>query len=917
MDSIVFGNLRIQLLSQHGGQVERVTVQALTPQVRLRQPQATQAGDDGLLGRADLVDETLRLLGTGQVQAVEFHGACGFGKSSLLRHLAARLDTDTPTPTTWLQAGRERVDDLLQRLCDAFYHADAPFKPTETQRSMLLGQLRAVVLLDDVLLDPDQVERMLSTLPGCIVVLATDQPTVGRHGRSIALVGLPDEAALRLITRDLGRAPAEREHTDIQRLCRAVDGQPLHLRQAAALVGRHGFSFEQLADRAEEDPHVLDRLSVNALAEQERRILAVLALAGGGLLPRTLIESMSDVADIGERLASLRRRGLVEQDEDRFGLPICQVEGYRRLLLKQLKLGVAVRELSGWLRERPATSEEARSSAKAAVVVIGWLAARAEWPAVVRLVEVVEPILTLAGQWEACRDILHRGLQAAQATGDRAAEALFSHQLGTLELCRDQLDGARELLTRALDLRQQLGDDAGAAVTRHNLELLAPVTPTKPVERRHDATERSGPRRWLGAARRSRLGVLLARGGVLALVGGLLWFLGPGHAKSPPSPSGFAVRGDLTFPATPLNQTGPPVAFSVTSRGPTGITVGAITLEGQAPGDFTVQDECTGRTVTQTAGCRLAVSFHPSNVGVRTAEVVVTATTPDVRSVVRLQGAGAATADRTVVTPSPSATATSVETVTLPAPTLTATAVSATRVRLTWVTPAGMPTGVHYIVYRDDQTISSAVTAVTYDDTKVAPGRSYTYQVRAVDAAGHSSSRSNVAQATTPQGAVAPVTVNIDPCHWQAADSGWDAVGPLCEANPVIARYGATHTHAYGNDIGTLAYRFTLPAVAHGRAEVSARLSSNFPGYTAPSDGFSDVTLTVNGHRYPAKRVIPDNGSGRVYTWQVDPHDLTIGANTLQFSVDQDATYRHGLCVYAKAVAQGYDDYPITVRVTA
>jgi hypothetical protein len=321
------------------------------------------------------------------------------------------------------------------------------------------------------------------------------------------------------------------------------------------------------------------------------------------------------------------------------------------------------------------------------------------------------------------------------------------------------------------------------------------------------------------------------------------------------------------------------------------------------------------------------VSFHPSNVGVRTAEVVVTATTPDVRSVVRLQGAGAAATDRTVVTPSPSATATSVKTVTLPAPTLTATAVSATRIRLTWVTPAGMPTGVHYIVYRDDQTISivyrddqtisSAVTAVTYDDTKVAPGRSYTYQVRAVDAAGHSSSRSNVAQATTPQGGMVPVTVDIDPCHWQAADSGWDAVGPLCEANPVVARYGATHTHAYGNDIGTLAYRFTLPAVAHGRAEVSARLSSNFPGYTAPSDGFSDVTLTVNGHRYPAKRVIPDNGSGRVYTWQVDPHDLTIGANTLQFSVDQDATYRHGLCVYAKAVAQGYDDYPITVRVTA
>src|SRR5262249_60198328 len=121
-----------------------------------------------------------------------------------------------------------------------------------------------------------------------------------------------------------------------------------------------------------------------------------------------------------------------------------------------------------------------RAAAGPALKTIAGAAERGDWPAVVRLVRVAEPTLTLAGRWEASRQVLDRGLEAARATGDRATEALFSHQQGTLSLCQDQLDAARALLERALELREQLEDHDGAAVTRPNLQLLLPPPPPPP-----------------------------------------------------------------------------------------------------------------------------------------------------------------------------------------------------------------------------------------------------------------------------------------------------------------------------------------------------------------------------------------------------------------------------------------------------
>jgi hypothetical protein len=134
-------------------------------------------------------------------------------------------------------------------------------------------------------------------------------------------------------------------------------------------------------------------------------------------------------------------------------------------------------------------------------------AERGDLATVVRLASIAERALFIAGRWEAWHHALGQGLAAAKTSADRAAEAFFSHQQGTLAFCRDQLDEAHRLLQHALTLREHIGDDAGADVTRHNLRLLEPPHPPRPPRHRV-------PRRALAMAGSALATLALAAGAI-------------------------------------------------------------------------------------------------------------------------------------------------------------------------------------------------------------------------------------------------------------------------------------------------------------------------------------------------------------------------------------------------------------------
>jgi hypothetical protein len=670
MSAILYGNLRVEIVSYHGARVDRLSLRDAPPTPIPRPFRAPGSSTLMLLGRDEQISEAYAAARS--QHPIEFTAACGYGKSTLLRHVAVNAARDgVARSSVYLQAGPDGLGDLLQRLVAELFTSDPPVKPTAEQCAQLLGQVRTMIVLDDVMLDPGQVEYLLRVLAGCSLVLASRRPVLGRHGSSHILAGLASNSAVDLITSELGRQLTGTELAAAEHLVAAVDGQPLHLRQAAALVRENGLSFERLARTAEHDPEELDRLSVNALAGQERRALAVLALAAGALLPADLVGAMGDIAEIGQSLGLLRRRGLAEQHADRFGLPVCKVSGYQQMLLKDLQLAAALREFVGWLAKRDPTTADSLSAAGAALGIVEWAAELGDWPAVVRLVRVAEPILTLAGRWEASSHILGQGLEAAKATGDRAAEALFSHEQGSLALCRDDLDAARQLLENALELRERIGDDAGAGVTRHNLQLLQPP-PAPPMN-----SGRSWRRLLVPAGTIVLILIALGAGVVKAIASGSPSTVtvsptqvstGTTSPASQPADGNSATPGGggsttpdgggSTTPGGGAGSSPPlqPPAVQAADFDPVDITPGQapasqdiairnpntqpIEITGvQASGPFSIAtDTCSNVPIQGQASCSITVQFAPTTLGTSTGTLTVNSAAG--QSTTQLSGTG-------------------------------------------------------------------------------------------------------------------------------------------------------------------------------------------------------------------------------------------------------------------------------------
>ena len=543
MSAILYGNLSVEIASRHGARITRMTLRQ-NPFDLLHQRRPEALPRQPILGREQQLADALRAIQQGR--PIEFHAHCGYGKTTLLQHIVASVSERYSTVgCIYLRADRDCVEDLLQQLVTELYSSDQPVKLTPGECAQLLGQAGLIIAVDDAPADPAQVGYLLDILSGCTLVVASAHRVPVRGGSSHDLAGLPVNAALSLLAAGLGRSLTSQELPAAQDLVAAVGGQPLHLKQAAALVNDGSHSIASLARQAAADPAALDRLSIGALTDRERRALAVLAFAAGALLPGEVVDVIGQVAQLGECLQLLHRRGLAEQRHDRFGLPICKAESYRVMLLGDLQLGSSVAGLCNWLATRDPTASESLSGANAALAIMEFAAARRDWMAVVQLARAAEQILFIAARWEAWHHALSQGLAAAQASFPTAAEAFFSHQLGSLELCLDHVDEASRLLRHALALREQAGDRDGAELTRQNLQLLelppAPATPRPRVPR---------PVVTALTAVLTVLGLVVGAVAIAGAVGGG----GPGSPPPPPNSTGTST-GPGTGPGT-SNGTG-------------------------------------------------------------------------------------------------------------------------------------------------------------------------------------------------------------------------------------------------------------------------------------------------------------------------------------------------------------------------
>jgi DNA-binding SARP family transcriptional activator/tetratricopeptide (TPR) repeat protein len=291
------------------------------------------------LGR---LDELLDHPATGVVCALE--GMAGVGKTALALHWAHRVASRFPDGQLYVNLRGYspgvplRPLPVLAQFLRSLGVPDSRV-PTDlaeaaaAYRSLLAGR-RVLVVLDNAA-DPEQVRPLLPGGAGCVTLVTSRSRLAGlvaqEGAAGLALDVLPDDEAVALLVRVLGRAPVEAEPAAVAELVRRCAGLPLALRIAAAnLATRPGLTVAgyvaqlrgtgelaaltvagdgQAAVRAAFD------LSYRRVPEPAGRMFRLIGLAFGPDLSAEAAAALAGVpvADGREHLAALATAHLVEE----------------------------------------------------------------------------------------------------------------------------------------------------------------------------------------------------------------------------------------------------------------------------------------------------------------------------------------------------------------------------------------------------------------------------------------------------------------------------------------------------------------------------------------------------------------------------------------------------------------------------
>lgn len=420
-----------------------------------------------LIGREQEVGTIIALLKA--ATPTEICGSEGIGKTSLLRYLSHRPEFSLlfPDGVVYLTARSKPAADLLQSLYDAFYDSGATVKPTEAQITHDLQDKRALIVLDDVKLTRDDLEEMMDVVSGSTFLLSSEEQLLWSEGESIVLQGLATKKAIALIENKLGRSLSSEEKAAAATLCHALNGHPLKLLQCLGQVKQQLKSLEELVRQ-----YRSNACDLEAYTESERQVLSVLSTVGLAGLQAQQVAEITGWPDAATVLQGLHQRDIVQLEGDRYSLK----ESEAALLTSQWNLHPYFQKVLVYFiqfaQHHKAQPERIHREAEALLKLLQKAAEAGLWTEVLSLGQSIENAFAIQKQWGAWENILKLGLQAARETGQKAAEALMLHQIGTRAVCIGEQEVAQQALSQAVEIRESIGDRTGAAISRHNLQTL-------------------------------------------------------------------------------------------------------------------------------------------------------------------------------------------------------------------------------------------------------------------------------------------------------------------------------------------------------------------------------------------------------------------------------------------------------------
>ncbi|MGC0422956.1 hypothetical protein [Embleya sp. AB8] len=451
-------------------------------------PASAPADEPPPLGRGVELAELTGLLQRGT--SVRIGGPSSSGRSTLLRHLAALDPAGAPDGVILLDGRRRGLGDLLQQLHDACFGGPA-YRPTREQLGVILANVAALVVVDDLELPQDDVAELLRMAPECAFLVAgaaVVDPIVRRDSplHELTLGGLPQEAALDLLRRTAGRELDDEELAWAAALWFQVGGHPGRFVQAGALLarrerGRSGYGFldDGAADSSGELPspgepgQFVPRL-VPLVSPSAQQVLRLASALDGQLPDPVHLPALTGAVDAVGAADELVEAGLAAREFGRYRLTGGTAEAVASIVRGPSSWAVAaIQHFTWWVSHPSVTAAEIAREADTILACLRESERLGKAGSARALARASAPAFGASARWDTWGEVLDLGLASARDAGASAAaeHAWFRHELAVLALCTGDSRGAREEAVAATRMRDVGSDKRGLAADRRVLAL--------------------------------------------------------------------------------------------------------------------------------------------------------------------------------------------------------------------------------------------------------------------------------------------------------------------------------------------------------------------------------------------------------------------------------------------------------------
>ncbi|WP_243083492.1 ATP-binding protein [Streptomyces sp. 891-h] len=439
-------------------------------------PQASAAAalpPGSLLERDEERDRLSRLLSRGR--SVRLTGPAGSGRSVLLDAVAADVASLAPDGVVRLSGYRRTPSDLMYDLFAAVHSAPL-HRPGKAELVGALGQVGAVVLVDDLEFGGAALDELLRATPECAFLFTATPdapaPAPGSYVEEMFLPGLSRTACMELMERAVHRQLTDDEADWAADLWFGSEGLPLRFVQAGALLRLQG-SGSLVAELP--DDVALAPLLAAALTEAGRGALR-LALALDGELPHSdHLPALTNDPQAEDSVTELLTSGLISPAGGHFKLAAGVAAELTDAGFADGRAAYALaaaQHYSWWAGQSSVTADRVALEADALLAAVRATQRDGNANAAVLLARTVAPVLAAGMRWSAWERVLRCGQEAARASGELAEEAYFHHELGILALSAGNPERARSELETALGLRGTLAEQRGMVAARRALALV-------------------------------------------------------------------------------------------------------------------------------------------------------------------------------------------------------------------------------------------------------------------------------------------------------------------------------------------------------------------------------------------------------------------------------------------------------------